>query len=118
MTDYGHKTPPAPDCFTGSLANYIQAYLEDECEGVATAVNIYRAISAYESDTLETLGDCFAGELENCREELQELQARETANSDCLEAIESRLFPMCIPAKELSADDLAYICEQFEKLEF
>lgn len=56
--------------------------------------------------------------LENCREELKTLQARETANTDCLVGIESRLFPMCIPAKELSADDLAYICEQFEKLEF
>lgn len=96
------------------LAEYLAKALTTTCRrDIDIAISDFEDAQGY---PLECEG---AGEeLENCREELDSLQARETANSDCLVAIESRLFPMCIPAREISTDDLAYICEQFEKLEF
>lgn len=104
MTDKNTRT---------QLAEYLAEALNLPARDIDIAISNFEDA---QGNPLECEG---AGEaLENCREELSNIADIHDGNTVYLTAIESRLFPMYRPAKELSADDLAYICEQFEKLEF
>lgn len=99
------------------LAEYLHDHFS-ELEDKPDLRDIDIAISNFEDANGEQLDFDKSEEFSDLENELNGHKEAHNNNADILNDIESRLFPLCRPAESLASEDLAFICEQFRKLDY